>query len=191
MEYEVVVVARPGLVPQRLTRKSLESTTWISREAGSATRTASDRACPSESARAAILRGGRIRAETWLRGFRHQPVCRCSRVRRKSLVALPIRGWDVYQTVSLLRVREAVSIPAADQFQTFVRRWFGEAVRHHEFERAELKVSAARMSGYAAFGHKKPQHDITRITVRPVAEPRGGRAGHIHSRDTASLRKDE
>ena len=83
MEYEVVVVARPGLVPQRLTRKSLESTTWISREAGSATRTASDRACPSESARAAILRGGRIRAETWLRGFRHQPVCRCSRVTRQ------------------------------------------------------------------------------------------------------------
>ena len=88
MEYEVVVVARPGLVPQRLTRESLEGTTWIARgRLGDTHRFrqgyGASGYCPSESARAAILRGGRIRAETWLRGFRHQPVCRCSRVARQ------------------------------------------------------------------------------------------------------------
>ena len=50
-------------------------------------------------------------------------------LRDKLLVVVPIRGWDVRQTASLLRVREAVSTPAADRFQTFVRKWFGETAR--------------------------------------------------------------
>ena len=135
MEYEVVVVARPGLVPQRLTRESLESATWISREEGSATRTASDRAM----ARLGIVPRNRLELPSYeavvyalKRGYGVSAISRyvvAAELFDKSLVALPIRGWDVHQTVSLLRVREAVSTPAADQFQTFVRRWFGEAVR--------------------------------------------------------------
>ena len=54
----------------------------------------------------------------------------------KSLAVVPIRGWDVHQTVSLLCVREAVSTPAADQFQIFARRWFLGTVR----QRARSKL---------------------------------------------------
>src|SRR5262245_16125886 len=44
IEYQVVVVARPGLLPQRPTRENLESAIWISREEGSATRASADTA---------------------------------------------------------------------------------------------------------------------------------------------------
>jgi DNA-binding transcriptional LysR family regulator len=50
-------------------------------------------------------------------------------LREKSLAVVHIPGWDVRQTVSLLRVREAVPTPAADRFQAFVRKRFGETVR--------------------------------------------------------------
>jgi LysR family transcriptional regulator, transcriptional activator of the cysJI operon len=135
MEYEVVVVAQPGLVPQRPTRESLESVTWISREEGSATRTSSDMAL----ARLGIVPRNRLELPTYeavayalKRGYGISAISRyvvAAELRDKSLAVVPIRGWDVRQTVALLRVREAVSTPAADQFQNFVRRWFGETVR--------------------------------------------------------------
>jgi len=138
MEYEVVVVARPGLLPQRPTRESLESATWISREEGSATRTSSDTAM----ARLGIVPRSRLELPSYegvvyalKRGYGISAISRyaiAAELRDKSLVVVPIRGWDVRQTVSLLRVREAISTPAADRFQTFVRRWFGETVRQRE-----------------------------------------------------------
>ena len=138
MEYEVVVVARPGLLPQRPTRESLESATWISREEGSATRTSSDTAM----ARLGIVPRSRLELPSYegvvyalKRGYGVSAISRyaiAAELRDKSLVVVPIRGWDVRQTVSLLRVREAISTPAADRFQTFVRRWFGETVRQRE-----------------------------------------------------------
>jgi len=138
MEYEVVVVARPGLLPQRPTRESLESATWISREEGSATRTSSDTAM----ARLGIVPRSRLELPSYegvvyalKRGYGISAISRyaiAAELRDKSLVVVPIRGWDVRQTVSLLRVREAISTPAADRFQTFVRRWFGETVHQRE-----------------------------------------------------------
>jgi len=138
MEYEVVVVARPGLLPQRPTRESLESATWISREEGSATRTSSDTAM----ARLGIVPRSRLELPSYegvvyalKRGYGISAISRyaiAAELRDKSLVVVPIRGWDVRQTVSLLRVREAISTPAADRFQTFVRRWFGETVSQRE-----------------------------------------------------------
>ena len=138
MEYEVVVVARRGLLPQRPTRESLESATWISREEGSATRTSSDTAM----ARLGIVPRSRLELPSYegvvyalKRGYGISAISRyaiAAELRDKSLVVVPIRGWDVRQTVSLLRVREAISTPAADRFQTFVRRWFGETVRQRE-----------------------------------------------------------
>jgi len=135
MEYEVVVVARRGLLPQRPTREDLESATWISREEGSATRTSSDTAM----ARLGVVPRSRLELPSYegvvyalKRGYGISAISRyviAAELRDKSLVVVPIRGWDVRQTVSLLRVREAVSTPAADQFQAFLRRWFGETVR--------------------------------------------------------------
>jgi len=135
MEYEVVVVARRGLLPQRPTRENLESATWISREEGSATRTSSDTAM----ARLGVVPRSRLELPSYegvvyalKRGYGISAISRyviAAELRDKSLVVVPIRGWDVRQTVSLLRVREAVSTPAADQFQAFLRRWFGETVR--------------------------------------------------------------
>jgi LysR family transcriptional regulator, transcriptional activator of the cysJI operon len=134
MEYEIVVVARPGLVPQRPTRESLENATWISREEGSATRISSDTAM----ARLGIVPRNRLELPSYeavvyalKRGYGISAIGRyvvAAELREKSLAVVPIRGWDVRQTVSLLRVREAVSTPAADRFQTFVRKRFGETV---------------------------------------------------------------
>src|SRR5262249_44725617 len=135
MEYEVVVVARPGLVPQRLTRESLESATWISREGGSATRISSDTAM----ARLGIVPRNRLELPSYeavvyglKRGYGISAIGRygvAAELRDKTLAVISIPGWEVSQTVSLLRVREAVSTPAADQFQTFVRKRVGETVR--------------------------------------------------------------
>ena len=135
LEYEVVVVARPGLLPQRPTREKLESATWISREEGSATRASSD----TSMALLGIVPRNRLELPSYeavvyalKSGY---GICAISRyvvaaeLRTKSLAVVPIRGWDVRQTVSLLRVRDAVSTPAANQFQNFVRSRFKEAVR--------------------------------------------------------------
>ena len=135
LEYEVVVVARPGLLPQRPTRENLESAAWISREEGSATRASSDTAM----ARLGIVPRNRLELPSYesvvyalKSGY---GICAISRyvvaaeLRTKSLAVVPIRGWDVRQTVSLLRVRDAVSTPAANQFQNFVSLRFKEVVR--------------------------------------------------------------
>lgn len=135
LDYEVVVVARPSLLPKRPTRESFERATWISREEGSATRASLDTAM----ARLGIVPRHRLELPTYeavvyalRRGY---GICAISRyvveaeLRAKTLVVVPVRGWDVRQTVSLLRVRDAAPSPAAKQFQDFVRSRFGEGVR--------------------------------------------------------------
>ena len=42
-------------------------------------------------------------------------------LRTGSLAAIRIRGWNVRNVVSALRVRDAKLTPSADLFQTFVR----------------------------------------------------------------------
>src|SRR5215468_870339 len=99
LEYEVVVVARPGLLPQRPTRESLESATWISREEGSATRTSSDTAM----ARLGIVPRSRLELPSYeavvyalKRGYGISAISLyaiAAELRDQSLVVVPVRGW--------------------------------------------------------------------------------------------------
>lgn len=135
-EYEVVMVAKPGLVPRRPSHDSLEKLTWISREEGSATRISSDAAL----ARLGIVPRRRLELasnEALLyalkQGYGIAAISRyviAAELRTGSLAAVNFRGWNVCNIVSLLRVRDATLSPAANQFQAFVRARLGEMVRH-------------------------------------------------------------
>jgi DNA-binding transcriptional LysR family regulator len=43
-----------------------------------------------------------------------------------SLTVVAVNGWDVSSMISVLRVRDALLTPVADQFQVLVRRRFRE-----------------------------------------------------------------
>jgi hypothetical protein len=47
-----------------------------------------------------------------------------------SLSAVQVRGWNVRNVVSVLRVRDATLTPSADRFQMFVRERLPEMARH-------------------------------------------------------------
>ena len=46
-----------------------------------------------------------------------------------SLTVIPVRGWNVHAVVSMLRVRDGLLTPSADQFQALVRERFAEISR--------------------------------------------------------------
>ena len=50
-------------------------------------------------------------------------------LRTGSLAAIRIRGWNVRNVVSVLRVRDAKLTPSADRFQSFVRARLGQLAR--------------------------------------------------------------
>lgn len=135
LENEIVIVARPTLVPSRPSRVDLESLTWISREEGSATRTASDEAL----ARLSIAPSRRLELPSYAavahalkNGYGIAAVSRfvvAEELRSGSLIAVPVHGWKVSSMISVLRVRDARLTPSADQFQSFVRKRFGEISR--------------------------------------------------------------
>jgi hypothetical protein len=50
-------------------------------------------------------------------------------LRAGSLAAIQVRGWNVRNVVSVLRVRDAKLTPSADRFQTFARTQLGELAR--------------------------------------------------------------
>src|SRR5258706_97132 len=50
-------------------------------------------------------------------------------VQAGSLTVIPVRGWNVRAVISMLRVRDAMLTPSADQFQVLVRKRFGEISR--------------------------------------------------------------
>jgi DNA-binding transcriptional LysR family regulator len=126
-EYEVVVVGKSALVPQRPSRDSLERLTWISREEGSATRISSD----AELARLGIVPRHRLElpsnealVHAVKRGYGIAAISRyvvAAELRTGSLAVVHVRGWKVRNVVSVLRVRDARLTPSADRFQTFVR----------------------------------------------------------------------
>jgi DNA-binding transcriptional LysR family regulator len=47
----------------------------------------------------------------------------------RSLAVMSVRGWNVHNVVSMLRVRDPLLTPTADQFQAFVRRRFAAISR--------------------------------------------------------------
>jgi DNA-binding transcriptional LysR family regulator len=126
-EYDIVIVGKPGLVPQPLSRDSLEKITWISREEGSATRTSSD----AGLARLGIVPRDRLELPSneavihaLKRGYGVAAVSRyviAPELRTGSLAAVRVRGWNVRNVVSVLRVRDARLTPIANLFETYVR----------------------------------------------------------------------
>jgi DNA-binding transcriptional LysR family regulator len=142
LEYEVVVVGRPGLAPRRPSRDSLERLTWISREEGSATRISSD----AELARLGIVPRHRLElpsnealAHALKRGYGIAAISRyvvAAELRSGSLAVVHVRGWKVRNMVSVLRVRDAKLTPSADRFQTFVRARLDEMARQRAHRQA-------------------------------------------------------
>ncbi|HKS65099.1 MAG TPA: LysR substrate-binding domain-containing protein [Xanthobacteraceae bacterium] len=134
-EYDVIVVGKPALVPRRPSRASLERLPWISREEGSATRASSD----AGLAQLGIVPRNRLElpsnealVHALKKGYGIAAVSRyvvAAELRSGALVTARIRGWNVRNVVSLLRVRDAQLTPSADRFQMFVRTQLGKLAR--------------------------------------------------------------
>jgi len=131
-ENEMVVVGPRRLGAQKLSRDQLESLTWISREEGSAARALVEAAF----ADLGIAPKRRLELPSWeaikLMVRRGYGVAACSRfaveeeLRTGALVVIPIRGWRVRNTMSIIRVRDAALTPAAQQFLAALRARWGE-----------------------------------------------------------------
>jgi DNA-binding transcriptional LysR family regulator len=134
-ENEIVVVGKPALVPRRPSRDSLERLTWISREVGSATRISSD----AGLARLGIVPRRRLElpsnealVHALKKGYGIAAISRyviTAELRAGYLAVIRLRGWNVRNIVSVLRVRDAALTPSADRFQAFVRARLGELTR--------------------------------------------------------------
>jgi len=142
LENEIVIVGQPTVVPIPPSRKSLEALTWISREEGSATRLASD----TSMARLGIVPRRRLElpsyeAVVWAlkRGYGVAAISRyvvATELRAGLLTDVPVRGWNVRTVVSVLRVRETLLTPSAEQFQALVRNRFAELTSHGDKKRS-------------------------------------------------------
>ncbi|MGH6751644.1 MAG: LysR substrate-binding domain-containing protein, partial [Bradyrhizobium sp.] len=135
LEYEVVIAGKPALVPRRPSRDSLEKLIWISREEGSATRISSDAGLAQLGivpTRRLELPSNESVVHALKRGYGIAAISRyvvAAELRTGSLAVIGVRGWNVRNIVSLLRVRDAKLTPSADRFQTFVRTRLGEMTR--------------------------------------------------------------
>lgn len=129
LDDELVIVGTRQLAARRLSREQLETLTWISREEGSATRAVSDAAL----ANLGIVSRRRLELPSWeaikLAVKRGYGIAACSRfavdeeLRVGALAVLPVRGWNVRKTISLIRVRDAALTPSAEQFLLFLRTY--------------------------------------------------------------------
>jgi len=127
LENEVVVVGPRRLAGRRLMREDLEALTWISREEGSATRALVEAAFDALG----ITPQRRLELPSWeaikLMVRRGYGVAACSRfavnaeLRAGILIEIPIRGWKVRNTMSIIRVRDAALTPAAQLFLETLR----------------------------------------------------------------------
>lgn len=135
LDNKIIVVGPPGLVLGLPSRESLEAVTWVSREEGSATRAASDAAM----ARLGIVPRRRLELPSYeavvyalKKGYGIAAIS-CfvvaAELRAGSLAVIPVSGWNVSSMISVLRVRDALLTPSADQFQRLVQRHFGEISR--------------------------------------------------------------
>ncbi len=127
LEYEVVVAGKSQLAPRRASREVLEKLTWVLREEGTATRISAD----AELARLGIVPRRRLElpsnealVHALKKGYGIGAISRyviAEDLRAGSLAVVGVRGWNVRNVVSVLRVRDAKLTPSADRFQTFVR----------------------------------------------------------------------
>jgi DNA-binding transcriptional LysR family regulator len=135
LEYEVVIVGKAALTSRRPSRESLERLTWLSREEGSATRVSSDEGL----ARLGIVPRRRLElpsnealVHALKRGYGIAAISRyvvAAELNAGLLSVIGVRGWNVRNIVSVLRVRDARLTPSADRFMAFVRARLGEMTR--------------------------------------------------------------
>lgn len=135
LEYEVVIVGKSALTSRRPARDSLEKLTWLSREEGSATRISSDQGL----ARLGIVPRRRLELPSnealvyaLKRGYGIAAISRyvvATELRTGSLAVIRVRGWNVRNIVSVLRVRDGRLTPSADRFLTFMRARLDEMTR--------------------------------------------------------------
>jgi DNA-binding transcriptional LysR family regulator len=134
-EDTIILVGPRQLARRRMSRRELESLTWISREEGSASRAVVEAAwrdlgfvptrrleLPSwEAVKLAVIRGAGIAA--------------CSRfaveseLRHGDVTLIRFRPWNVRRTISIIRVRDASLTPSAMQFVTMLRARWGKSRR--------------------------------------------------------------
>lgn len=135
LEYEVVLVGKPALVPRRPSRDVLEQVTWLTREEGAATRISSDAGLARIGIvprRSLVLPTIESLLEAVKKGYGVAAISRgvvAADLRSGALAAIEVRGWDVRNTVSVLRARDATLTPAADRFQAYVRAQIGKSER--------------------------------------------------------------
>jgi len=135
LEYEVVIVGKPALVPRRASRDNLEKLTWISREEGSATRTSSDAGLAQlgiAPRRRLVLPSNESLVHALKSGYGIAAISRyvvATELKAGSLAVIRVRGWHVRNVVSVLRVRDATLTPSAESFLTFARARLGEMAR--------------------------------------------------------------
>jgi DNA-binding transcriptional LysR family regulator len=135
LENQIAIVGKPALLPKRISRDSLESVPWISREEGSATRNSSETAM----ARLGIAPRQRLElpsyeAVVWAlkKGYGVSAISQyvvADQLKSGALVVFPVRGWKVKNVVSALRVRDAILTPSAEQFQSLMRAKFADIAR--------------------------------------------------------------
>ena len=119
LEYEVVIVGRPALVPSRPSRNNLEKLTWISREEGSATRVSSDAGLAQlgiAPGRRLMLPSNEALVHALKSGYGIAAISRyvvAAELKAGSLAVIRVRGWHVRNVVSVLRVRDATLTPSA------------------------------------------------------------------------------
>jgi DNA-binding transcriptional LysR family regulator len=127
LEYDVVLVGAPALIPRRASREAIERLTWISREDGSATRRSAD----AGLARLGIVPRRRLElpsneaiVHAALKGYGIAAIARhvvAEALNAGTLSAIALPGWKVSNTLSVLRVRDARLTPSAELFLAFVR----------------------------------------------------------------------
>jgi LysR family transcriptional regulator, transcriptional activator of the cysJI operon len=127
LENEMIVVGPRRLAGRRLAREDLEALTWISREEGSATRALVEATFDALG----ITPQRRLELPSWeaikLMVRRGYGVAACSRfavdaeLRAGVLTEIPIRGWKVRNTTSIIRARDAALTPTAQQFLETLR----------------------------------------------------------------------
>jgi DNA-binding transcriptional LysR family regulator len=136
VEDRIILVGPRQLARRRMSRRELESLTWISREEGSASRAVMEAAwrdlgfvptrrleLPSwEAVKLAVIQGAGIAA--------------CSRfaveseLRRGAVALIRFRPWNVRRTISIIRVRDASLTPSATKFLTMLRARWGQQSAH-------------------------------------------------------------
>jgi DNA-binding transcriptional LysR family regulator len=132
VEDEIVVVGPPSLAGRKMSRRELESMTWISREEGSSSRAAMEAAWADSG----LTPSNRLELPSWeavkLAASRGFGVAACSRfavegeLRTGALALIRLRGWKVRRTISIVCLRGAALTPSAREFLTMLKaRWSG------------------------------------------------------------------